>query len=88
MLSSPVQTNGLFSSLLFHVMGDNLYSSRKTSESVPGKLLGHFVLIYTYSTGVAVFDVIIFLIFFSYLSCLITQMDVTLSFEGRLLTLY
>lgn len=59
-LSSPVQTNGLSSSLLFHVMGDNLYSSKKTSESVPGKLLGHFVLIYTYSTGVAVFDVIIF----------------------------
>lgn len=35
-LSLPVQTKRL-SSLLFHAMGDNLCSSSKISETVPGK---------------------------------------------------
>jgi len=82
--SSPIETNGFSCSLLFCVVGDNLYSSRKTT--------GPFcicIYIYTYPTSVAAFDVIIFEgIFFFYFNYLITQMDLTLPFEGRLLTLY
>lgn len=54
-------------------MGDNLYSSRKTSEAVPGKLWSYFefmdVSVYAriqrYSTDVAVLDVIILKFFLS-----------------------